>query len=474
MPASLNLPAAMWRGRNFYGALSEFSTPRVDARVLLFSLGICALTVLLFGLVPSLQATRVDITSALKAGTGSGTTPRGRRIDARRWIVGAETCLAMILLVAGGLLAANWRRFVTTDTGFDRSHLLTFWLRPSEVKYPVAKAPALYDQLLPEIERLPGVVAATVDGCAPTEGCANSTLYIMGRPQPAPGEAPGVLRHYIAPNHFLTLSIPVLRGRTFDARDRAGAPRVAIINQLAAQRFWPNEDPIGKRVWFGGGSNFNSPDSSAEIVGIVGDVAYQALDERPFQPDFYTPYGQFTYAGRAVLVRTRGEPAAMIPEIRAAIARVDPGLAMFDMRTMEEKLSASWGRLSYQTTILLSFAAIALLLAATGIFAIVVHVVSERRREIGIRIALGADHKRVQRLVVGEGVALVSIGAVIGLVGAILATRLLATLLFDVAPTDPATYAAILAVLAGAAVLASWIPARRASRVDPVEALRAD
>jgi putative ABC transport system permease protein len=470
--ANAGIPSAMWRGRNFYGALSEFSTARIDGRVLFVAIAVCVLTTLVFGLVPSLQATRLDLTSALK--DGIGTSPaRGRRLDPRRVIVGVETGLAMVLLVAGGLLAASWRRLATADVGFDRSHLLTFLIRPSEVKYPPPKAADLYVSLLGEIERLPGVVAASVDGCAPVgTGCASSTLYVMGRPLPAPGEAPGVLRHYVGPNHFHTLSVAVIRGRTFDARDRAGAPRVAIINQVAARRFWPDEDPIGKRVWFGGGSTFDRPDSSAEIIGIVGDVAYQALDERPFQSDFYTPYAQFTYATRTVLVRTRGEPAAMLPDIRAAIARVDPGLALFEIRTMDDKIGDSWARLSYQTKILSVFAIIALLLAATGIFAIVAHVINDRRREIGIRVALGATPVQVLTAVGESGARPAAVGLVLGAAGAVVAGRLLTAAVYGVRAFDPLVIGAVVFVLAIVIVAAAYFAARRALLVDPVESLR--
>jgi putative ABC transport system permease protein len=379
----------------------------------------------------------------------------------------------MVLLVAGGLLAASWRRLATTDVGFDRSHLLTFLIRPSEVKYPPPKAPELLTSLLDEIHRLPDVVAASVDGCAPVgTGCASTTLYVMGRPQPAPGEAPGVLRHYVGPNHFRSLSVPLIRGRIFDARDRAGGPHVVIINQVAARRFWPNEDPIGKRVWFGGGSTFDRPDSSAEIVGIVGDVAYQALDERPFQPDFYTPYTQFTYASRTVLVRTRGEPNAVLPDIRAAIARVDPALALFEIRTMDDKIGDSWARLSYQTTILSVFAIIAVLLAATGIFAIVAHVINDRRREIGIRVALGASPVQVLTAVGETGARPATLGLVLGAACAGVVGRLLAAAVYGVRAFDPVVIGAVVVLLAIVIIAAAYVAARRALLVDPVESLR--
>ena len=255
------------------------------------------------------------------------------------------------------MLAASWQRLSAANVGFDRFHLITFLVRPSEAVYPAPKAPALIERVLSEIDQVPGVEAASVDSCFPVgTGCANSTLFIVGQPEPARDAAPPVLRHYIGPNHFQVLRVPLIRGREFTAADRAGTNRVTIINETAAKRFWPNENPLGKRVWFGGGSNFDRPDSSAEIVGIVGDVAYQHLDERPFQADFYTPYAQFTYATRWVVVRTQGNPLALVPALRRAVRRADPTLALFDVKTMDQRVSESWERVSYQTRVLGAFA----------------------------------------------------------------------------------------------------------------------
>ncbi len=471
LTANAGLPTAMWRGRNFYGALSEFSSPRIDARVVLFSVAVCALTTILFGLVPALQATRLDLTTALRSGTGGSTG--ASRTSLRRIIVGVEAGLAVVLLAGGGLLAASWRRLATTDVGFDRSHLLTFLVRPSEIEYPPPKAPALLSRVLDAIEQIPGVDAASVDGCAPVgTGCASSSLYVMGRPEPPRDEAPGILRHYVGPHHFRTLRVPVLRGRVFDERDRAGSPHVVVINQTAAARFWPNEDPIGKRVWFGGGSTFDRPDSSAEIVGIVGDVAYQALDEHPFQSDFYTPFTQFTYASRTVLVRTRLDPATIVPEVRRAIQSVDRSLAMFEVRTMDEVMSASWARLTYQTKILSGFAIVALVLAATGIFALVAHMIGTRRREIGVRMALGATPAQVL-MTVGEGGARpAAIGLVAGIVVTLVAERALESLVYGVRSFDVEVIAAVAVTLAVVIGLSAYLAARRALRVDPAESLR--
>jgi putative ABC transport system permease protein len=471
--SSLGLPSAIWRGRNMYGSLGEFADPRVDVRVLLFAAGVCALTTLVFGLAPALRATRGDLVSALKdGGAGSGASSSGARFELRQVIVGGETALATVLLVAGALLASSWLRLENTSGGFDREHLLTFLIRPSEIRYPPSKAPQLIDRVIDEIERVPGVEAASVDGCAPmSTGCANSTLFVVGRPADS-STAPPVLRHYVGADHFRTLRVPTIRGRVFSAADRAGSNRVAIINETAARRFWPDADPIGQRVWFGGGSNFDRPDSSAEIVGIVGDVAYQAMDDHPVQADFYTPYAQFSYASRMVLVRTRGDPAAMVPDVRHAVRAADPSLALFEVQTMNDRASGSWARITYQARIISAFAIVALLLAAVGIFAIIAHLVGDRRRDIGIRIALGASATHVLRAVGSRGARPAALGVAVGAVGALAVGRVLSSAVFGVRALD-------IRVLGGAAiavmvvsVFAAWLSARRALRIEPLEALR--
>ncbi|HEY6827587.1 MAG TPA: ADOP family duplicated permease [Gemmatimonadaceae bacterium] len=465
----LVLPASAPRGRNFYGAIGEFATPRIDWRVLAFCIGLCALATLVAGLLPALRAARVDLVNDLRDG-GRGAS--GRSLS-RQFLVGIETAIATALLFAGGLLALSWNRLENTDVGFDRSHLLTFWIRPSEVRYPAAKAPALIDRVLDEIRALPDVEAATVDGCAPVgTGCANSTLYVMGRPTPKPNEAPLVLRHYVAPDHFRTLGVPLLRGRVFEPTDRAGSPRVAVISLNAARRFWPGEDPIGQRVWFGGGSSFDSPDSSAEIVGIVGDVANQPLTDHPFQPDFYTPYKQFTFSSRAVLVRTRGAPTAAVEPIRRALARVDPELTLFDVHALDEQIHLSWGRLGYQIRLFGSFAVAALLLAATGLFAVIAHSVSDRRSELGVRMALGASTMNVVAVVSRQGAVPALIGLGVGLSIALATGHWLAAFVYGVAAVEPALVGVVFGVTALVSFGTTSLAARRALAIQPSEAMR--
>ena len=471
------VPTAIIHPRNMYGSLGDFAAPAFDWRVGAFVILVSVIAAFLCGALPALAPSRLDLTRDLKDGAPAASAGAGlRRLSARSVLVGVETALALLLLVSAGLMLESFRRLRAQPIGFEPERLMTFWLRPPDVKYPPPQAAPLIERTLAEIARLPEVEAASVDGCTPLgTGCANSTLYVVGRPLPAPNEAPGVLRHYVGPDHFRALGVPLIRGRVFTPADRAGRPRVAIINQLAARRFFAGEDPIGQRVWFGGGSTFDRPDSAAEIVGIVGDVAHQALDERPVQPDFYTSYLQFTYASRAVLVRARaGDPARLVPALRRAVRNADPDLALYDVRTMAERIGESWARRRLHTILLAGFAAVAILLSAMGIYAIVAHSIALRTREVGIRVALGATMSDVVGLLVREGMAFPAIGLAVGVAGALLLTRALSALLYGVAPTEPAVYVAVTVLLAFVALVACYLPARRVLRIDPLVALKSD
>jgi predicted permease len=339
---------------------------------------------------------------------------------------------------------------------------------------PTSAAPAFIARLLEAITRVPGVVSATVDGGAPVSGSARGLLYIAGRPVPRPNEAPVVLRHYVAPDHFRTLGIPLLTGRVFTAADIAGRPNVAVISKSAAQRFWPNQDPIGQRVWFSSGSGFSSPDSTAEIVGVVGDVVHQSLDEPPNRADVYTPYAQFTYAWRMFMVRTTGDPVNAVGAIRKAVQSVEPDLPLTEVQSLAERIGNSWSRHRFDAILFGGFAAVAILLATAGIYAVVAYAVTQRTREMGIRMALGARPAAVVRLVVREGMTFPLAGLLAGVIGAAASTRVLRASLYEITPTDPVIFSATVALLLGVSVVACLAPARRATRVDPLEALRAE
>jgi predicted permease len=354
--------------------------------------------------------------------------------------------------------------------GIDPRNVITFSVRPPEARYGTESAPAFIERLLAELHTVPGVVAATVDGCAPlTTSCANSSLYIVGRPVPLPGNAPFIRRHYVSPEHFRVLGIPVLRGRPFENTDRDRRPSVAIINEAAARRFWPNQNPIGARIWFGGGSrsDWSFPDSSLEVVGVVGDVPYQEGDDRRIIPAVYTSYLQFTYSTRAVMVRTSGDPTATLRGVRDAVKRVDPDLALYDLGVLTEQLGGAWAKQRFTSGVLTAFAALALVLAATGVFGVVASLVSERTREIGIRMALGATPGAIGRLVIAQGMRLPIFGLAVGMILAIPAAQALRGLVYGVSPHDPRVFGVVVLVLGGVALVATVIPARRATRVDP-------
>jgi putative ABC transport system permease protein len=469
-------PTNVWGPRNFYGSIGAFADPRVDARVLLFASGLTLLTLLLVAWAPALAITRIDILNGLRQG-GRGAAARTgslRQPTLRGWIVGVEAALALLLLVGGGLMFQSFARMRRTDLGIDAERVLSFMLQPAEVHVPPEKAPELITRLLAAITSTPGVVAATVDGGAPVSGSARSTLYIAGRPLPRPEDAPPVLRHYIAPDHFRVLSVPLIRGRVFTTSDDAASPRVAIISETAARTFWPDQDPIGQRVWFGGGSSFDSPETSAEIVGIVGDVVHEPLDVRPNRNDFYTPYGQFTYAWRFYMVRTTGDPLASVPAIRAAVRSVQPDLPLMDVQTLSDRIGSSWSRQRFDAVLFVAFATLALLLSSSGIYAVVSYAVRLRTRELGIRMALGAQPTSLIRMVIREGMGFPAVGLLVGVVGALTLTRFLQAALYEVKPTDPLVFAAAIIILLAVSALACLMPARRAARSDPLQVLRAE
>lgn len=469
-------PTNTWAPRNFYGSLAPFDVPRFGTAELLFGGALAAATAILVALPPAMRAFGVNVSSGIRTGA-RGIADNAialRRPSARGLIVSVEAALAMLLVVAAGLLIDSFQRMRETAVGVDSQNLLTFWVIPSEARVPPATAPVFVSRLIESISAVPGVRSVSVDGGAPMAGSASSTLYVAGRPSPLPGQAPPILRHYIGPAHFETLGIPVRRGRAFSARDQAGSPNVAIISETAARRFWPDQDPLGQRVWFGGGSAFSSPDSSAEVVGIVGDVVYAPLDQRPNLASVYTPYTQFTYASRMVFVKTRGDPMSIVPAVRKAIAGLDPELAMQDVQPLERVVSASWARHQFDAMLFSGFGIMALLLAASGIFAVLSFAVATRGREFGIRMALGANSRRVLLQVVREGMVFPLIGLAVGVLASLAVTRLLQSSLYAVSPRDPRVFVSTAALLTAVAALACLVPAWRATRVDPSEALRSD
>ena len=474
--ARVSPPTNVWRPRNFYGSLAPFDTPAFGSAELAFGVGLYIVTTLLVTLPLAAGALRIDLGRWISGGTRAiaGGAFTLRRPSARAWLVGIEATLAMLLLVTAGLLVDSFRRMRQVGLGVEPDHILTFWVIPSEVSVPPEGAPAFVWRLLDAISGAPGVRSVSVDGGAPLAGTASSVLLVEGRPAPAPGEAPPVLRHYVGPDHFSTLGIPLRRGRVFTAADVDGAPRVTVISETAARRFWPDQDPLGQRVWFGGGSNFDSPERSAEIVGIVGDVIYAPLDTSPNLASFYTPYAQFTYASRMVFVRTVGDPWSALPAVRKAVATVDPELALNDPKPLGDIVSGSWARNRFDAMLFAGFGVAALLLAASGIFAVLSYAVANRTRELGVRMALGADSRRLLRQVLAEGLKFPVVGLSFGVAASVGTTRLLQSSLYETSPLQPQVFVSTAALLIAVAAAACLVPAWRATRVDAIEALRAE
>ena len=468
------LPGNTWN--RAFGIIAPFDLPSFGWADVAFGSVLALGTALLVALAPALTACRVNVAAGVRGSerTSSGRAMSLRRPTLRGVLVAIEAAVATLLVVAAGLLWNSYQRMQHADIGVDADHVLTFWVIPSEARVPPAAAPAFVGRLVDAIAQVPGVQGVTVDGGAPLSGSASSTLFIAGRPTPERGQAPPVLRHYVAPGHFQTLGIPVLQGRVFTVADTAETPRVTVISATAARRFWPDGNAIGQRVWFGGGSNFDSPDRSAVIIGIVGDVAYQPFDRTANFTSFYTPYSQFTYASRAVFVRTAQEPMAALAEVRRAVAAVEPDLALQDPRPLDELLRGSWARQRRDTALFSGFGLTALGLAASGIFAVLAYSVGTRRREFGIRIALGARSSGIVRLVLFEGMAFPIAGLIVGLGASLALSRVLQLSLYETSPLDPSVFLSMSALLVAAAAAAGLIPAWRATRADPVESLRSE
>ncbi|HKW03436.1 MAG TPA: ABC transporter permease [Vicinamibacterales bacterium] len=466
---ALTAPSALPSSGTGYVQVQGFAVPALDGVALFFALGATLVTSLIFGVAPAVEAGRTDLLSVLREDQRTTASGRSRVLSA---IVVAEIAIAVLLVTGASLFVTSFAQMQRWRTGFETDDVLAFWITPPASRYRPGEGPAVVERLLTAIQQAPGVALAAVNRCTPFyNSCARTTLHLAGEAA-ASGPAPAVERHYVSADYFRVLGIPVKRGRAFLDSDRMDRPPVVVINERAAARYWPGEDPIGKRIWFGSAQKFMDPKNPAEIVGVVGDVKYGAVDD-PVLPDFYTSYLQFSWPDTMVVVKTnRGGAAAVVPALRQAVASVDAGLPIYGVMTLEDRISETLTRPRFHATMLTIFAGAALLLAAVGVYGVMSYVVSSRIHEIGVRVALGADAGRVMRLVLGDSVKLAAIGGVIGIAAAVALTRLIRNLLVDVAPTDPLimTFAAI--VLVGAAVLAAFVPARRASRVDPIVVLR--
>jgi predicted permease len=451
---------------NDYNAVGSFSSASLEPRVLAFAAAATLGTTLLFALAPALGASRPDLVPALKEDERGGS-----RSKALRGLVVTEVGLAVLLLAAAGLLVESFARMQALRGGFSTDRVLTLWIRPPNSRYQPADGPAIVERMLTAIQAVPGVESAAVNRATPFMGGSRSIAFFPGRSADR-SSAPPVGRHYVSAGYIRTLDIPLRDGRWLTDDDRPGRPAVTVVNETAARRFWPGENPIGKRVWFGTTTGpFSDPSHAVEVVGVVGDVKYEGL-EPGYSADFYTSYLQFCYPDTMVLVKTRGPSASIVPSLRAAVASVDASVPIFDVMPLDDRIASAMARPRFNATIVAMFAATALLLAAIGVYGVLSYSVSSRMREMGVRIALGADGLRVVALVLGEGLKLAGIGAAAGIVAALAFTRVMQGLLAGVAASDPRVLVGGATVMLAVAAAAALLPARRASSVDPVVVLR--
>jgi putative ABC transport system permease protein len=465
---AFGLLVAAWMGQGIR-ILGATQIPRaerlaIDGRALGFTLLVTIFTGIVFGLAPALQASRPDVNETLKGG-GRGAKGAGRQ-QVRNGLVVAEVALSLALLVGAGLLIKSFWRLQQVELGFDARNVLSLDFTPSRAKYPYGSLAAFYQQLLEKIQALPGVKDAAIVSNAPLSGRRGAEVYkIEGRPEPK-SMADAVVAEYnvVSPGYFQMMGIPLLRGRVFTEGDGPGAPAVAIINQVFAERYWPGEDPLGRRLLVDFSQRW------VTVVGIVGNVKQSGL---PYEaaPQVSVSYKQAPES-RTLLVRTTADPIGFVGAVRSQIHAIDRDLPIYNIHTMEDLLAESISQRRLNLLLLGVFAGVALALTVVGLYGVISYSVTHRTHEIGVRMALGAQSRDVLRLVIGQGMKLVVLGVSIGLAAAFGLTRLLKTLLFDVSATDPVTFAVVALLLTLVALLACWIPARRAMKVDPLVALK--
>lgn len=469
----LGLLLALW-GTSLIESLGSRVTPllghvEMDFRVLAFTIGISILTGIIFGLAPALQVSRPDLNETLKeGGRASGAGSSGNRL--RGVLVVSEIAMALVLLVCAGLLIKSVMRLRDVNPGFNPENLLTMDIALPSAKYPdAASRVAFFNNLTERIQALPGVQAAGVTSVLPlSSNFDGRSLAVEDQPKPR-GEEISVDLYVSTPGYLRAMDIPLVKGRLLTEQDTDKTQMVALVNETMARQLWPNQDPIGKRIKFPGSEKNVQPWRT--VVGVVRDVKQYGLDKQdPMQ--MYLSLAQLPTSFMSLVVRTSSEPTSMMGAVRNEILAIDKDQAAYNVRTMGQLLSDSISLRNFSMLLLLLFACLALTLASVGIYGVMAYSVSQRTHEIGIRLALGAQSSDVLKMIVGQGMLLAAIGIAIGLGVALTLTRLLSSLLYGVSATDPVTFTGIALLLAGVAFLASYIPARKATKVDPMIALR--
>ena len=451
------LPAGIYGAKNI----------GIDGMVLGFVLIVSLTTGLVFGLVPALQATKSDLNESLKEG-GRGGTAGARRNRARGLLVVSEIALSLVLLIGAGLMIRSFIRLEQVNPGFDARNVLTMRLTLPSAQYTdIRKRASLFQQVISRIQALPGVESAAAISRLPlTPGNSGRGLVIEGVQPDSSGNGPTADYRVISPDYFRTMGISLLKGRVFTERDNTQSSDSIVINRTMAERYWAGEDPLGKRVQVGINGN-----PTLQIIGVVEDVKHLGLDSKA-RPEVYVPYEKDPWPFMTVVVRGSSDPKILAGAMRSEVWAVDGDLPIPDIKTIEQLLSDSVARRRFNMLLLAIFGGVALVLAAVGIYGVMSYSVTQRSHEIGIRMALGARQSDVLKLVVGQGMTLAFIGVGIGLVAAFALTRVMASLLYSVGATDPLTFAVISVLLTGVALGACFVPARRATKVDPMVALR--
>ncbi len=454
-------------------SVSRFQQVSFDVRVLGFTFLIASLTTVLFGLWPAWRASHADVQLALKEGSvSSGDPPSAKRV--RDWLVISEIALTLTLLVATGLVLKSFSRLQSLSLGYEPRALFTARFELPWRKYDDRdKIDRFAKTLLDKVRALPGVQKAALSSNGPLMGGWQTGFWREENARPQPSDMLNSDLEAVAGDYFSTLKVPLLRGRTFNERDTKDSPRVVIIDQAMAEQYFPGENPIGKRIGVDAGNDEEGWVMS-EIVGVVGRMRFHAIDEMAPLPVIYCSLGQAQRTGLTLFVRSTMAPAQLERSIRDAIVSTDSSLPVFDAKPMIDRVQASWGSQRLLSFLFSVFAGLALLLATIGLYGLLAYTTVKRVREIGIRLALGARPAQIRTLILSHGMHLLVIGSVIGLVSAMAVSRVLQNLLFEAKGLDPRIYLAVGGLMFGATLLASWIPARRASRVDPIIALRSE
>ncbi|UCD23970.1 MAG: ABC transporter permease [Gemmatimonadota bacterium] len=457
---------AVWAVSTFV-SLAPGSIPRldevaIDGRVLGFALLVSLLTSLVFGLLPSLQATSLNLNEELKEGDRASSSGR---LGIRSLLVVSQVALALMLLIGAALLTQSFATLLRWKPGFDQSNLLTVWLLASTGKYESADQVSLvFEQAVEEVGALPSVESVGRTSAGPLFGGRETDEFVIeGRPLPAPGDGPVARWFDVGPKYFGTLGVPLVKGRGLEPSDAAGMTPVAVINESAVRRYWPGEDPLGQRVTIRG--------ETRTIVGVVSDVR-PLRPGTPIDPEVYWPQAQSPRYATFLVIRTKTDPLSAVEGIRKRLQQLDPDMRVSSLTTLRQRMSRELVGPRFNMLLIGIFASVALLLAAVGIYGVVAYTVARRTREMGIRVALGARGWDIVRSVAAHGMVPTTVGLVLGLLGAVGLTRVLESLLFGVSPTDPVTFAGVAVVLAAVAALACYVPARRATRVEAVVALR--